>query len=35
MVKRLGVDYAQGYHIGRPHPVTEILNHALQNEPHR
>ncbi len=35
MVKRLGVDYAQGYHIGKPHPITEILNHALQNEPHR
>ena len=34
MVTRLGVDYAQGYHIGRPHPITEICNRELQNEPH-
>jgi len=26
MVARLGVDYAQGYHISRPVPISELLN---------
>ena len=24
LVKRLGVDGAQGYHIGRPHPISAL-----------
>ena len=35
MVRRLGVDYAQGYHIGKPVPISEILNTELRNQPHR
>ncbi len=32
MVARLGVDHAQGYHIGRPIPIQELLNrHTLEN----
>ena len=26
LVKRLGVDYAQGYHIGKPIPIAELLD---------
>ena len=26
MVRQLGVDYAQGYHIGKPVPLSEILS---------
>jgi EAL domain-containing protein (putative c-di-GMP-specific phosphodiesterase class I) len=25
LITRLGVDYAQGYHIGKPFPATELL----------
>jgi EAL domain-containing protein (putative c-di-GMP-specific phosphodiesterase class I) len=25
LLRTIGVDYAQGYHIGRPRPVTEVL----------
>jgi diguanylate cyclase (GGDEF)-like protein/PAS domain S-box-containing protein len=32
MVTRLGVDYAQGYHIGKPVPVAELLD---STSPHR
>lgn len=28
LVKRAGVHYAQGYHIGRPAPVAEVLRLA-------
>lgn len=28
LIARLGVDYAQGYEIGRPHPVSEALGAA-------
>ena len=32
MVTRLGVDHAQGYHIGRPIPIQELLSrHTLEN----
>ncbi len=31
MVARLGVDHAQGYHIGRPVPIPDLLNHTLTN----
>ncbi len=31
MVARLGVDHAQGYHIGRPIPIPDLLNHTLTN----
>jgi EAL domain-containing protein (putative c-di-GMP-specific phosphodiesterase class I) len=33
MIRRLGVDYAQGYHIGKPVPTSEILNPELRNQP--
>jgi EAL domain-containing protein (putative c-di-GMP-specific phosphodiesterase class I) len=26
MLRQIGVDYAQGYHIGRPQPSAELLN---------
>ena len=26
MIARLGVDYAQGYHIAKPGPISELLN---------
>jgi diguanylate cyclase (GGDEF)-like protein/PAS domain S-box-containing protein len=28
MVARLGVDYAQGYHVGKPVPIAELLGHT-------
>ncbi len=31
MVARLGVDHAQGYHIGRPIPIPDLLNHTPTN----
>ena len=32
MISRLGVDHAQGYHIGRPVPIQELLSrHTLEN----
>ena len=33
MVRQLGVDYAQGYHIGKPVPLAEILNADRQRQP--
>ena len=33
MVRQLGVDYAQGYHIGKPVPLAEILNADQQRQP--
>lgn len=31
LLRESGVDYAQGYHIGRPRPVTEVLPHIGAN----
>src|SRR5436190_1657137 len=35
-LRRLGVAYAQGYHIGKPHPLSELVverkQHALRHE---
>jgi diguanylate cyclase (GGDEF)-like protein len=31
-VKRLGVDYAQGYAFGKPQPLSEILQQLAENE---
>ena len=25
LLRKIGVDYAQGYHIGRPRPISEVL----------
>ena len=33
MVRQLGVDYAQGYHIGKPVPLAEILHTEQQRQP--
>jgi diguanylate cyclase (GGDEF)-like protein/PAS domain S-box-containing protein len=35
MVKRLGVDYAQGYHIGRPVPIDVLLAVRDERPSHR
>jgi diguanylate cyclase (GGDEF)-like protein len=32
-LKQLGVDYAQGYHLGRPGPVDEALNYLATPRP--
>jgi diguanylate cyclase (GGDEF)-like protein/PAS domain S-box-containing protein len=32
-LKQLGVDYAQGYHLGRPGPVDEALNYLATTRP--
>ncbi len=31
MITRLGVDHAQGYHIGRPIPIPDLLKNTLTN----
>jgi EAL domain-containing protein (putative c-di-GMP-specific phosphodiesterase class I) len=28
LLEKAGVDYAQGYHIGRPRPLREVLSSA-------
>jgi EAL domain-containing protein (putative c-di-GMP-specific phosphodiesterase class I) len=33
IVRQLGVDYAQGYHIGKPVPLAEILTADQQRQP--
>ena len=30
-VRALGVDYAQGFHLGRPLPVDEALGHSARS----
>ncbi len=35
MVKRLGVDYAQGYYVGRPAPIAELLTAPDYGQTHR
>jgi len=34
-VRRLGVDYAQGYAFGRPEPLTQILESLAHDESRR
>jgi EAL domain-containing protein (putative c-di-GMP-specific phosphodiesterase class I) len=34
-VRRLGVDYAQGYAFGRPEPLNEILESLASDESRR
>jgi len=31
LLLRIGVDYAQGYHIGMPRPVSEVLGTTVVN----
>jgi EAL domain-containing protein (putative c-di-GMP-specific phosphodiesterase class I) len=32
VLRKIGVDYAQGYHVGRPQPVAEVLAAARDRE---
>ncbi len=34
MIRRLGVDYAQGYHISQPIPLTDILEMSQRDHVH-
>ena len=34
-IRRLGVDYAQGYAFGRPEPLTDVLESLAQDESRR
>jgi EAL domain-containing protein (putative c-di-GMP-specific phosphodiesterase class I) len=34
-VRRLGVDYAQGYAFGRPEPLAEVLDGLVHDESRR
>ena len=34
-VRKLGVDYAQGYAFGKPEPLDEVLTHLSRDESRR